>query len=331
VVKKEAVKTWSTPRIQEESRIVPCTLCGSSRFRPALSCEGFSYVRCTCCGLVQMNPQPLASEIKRRYGAADTQGGYGGDYLAYELANEKSFLKLQLLALKDAGFWEMEREIENERKEKTNLESGIEHKTKVCANKGKILDIGCATGSLLEELKKCGWDCVGAELSEAQAAYARENRGLEVYSLPLEESEFPKNSFDVILASHLIEHLNDPSSLVKEVWRILAPGGRFFITTPNISGFQARLFGGKWRSAIFDHLYLFSDKTLGALLEKYGFYVEKKKTWGGLAAGTAPTPVKRLFDWGAKRFGFGDVMIMRAVKIPLPFSPPKPDDPVFSG
>ena len=97
------IKTWSTPVptgvSAEESRLIPCALCGGSRFNPALKCEGFAYVRCARCGLVQMNPQPSAAAVSRRY-----QDTFGNDYLSYELANESAFLNLQLLALKDAGF-----------------------------------------------------------------------------------------------------------------------------------------------------------------------------------------------------------------------------------
>jgi SAM-dependent methyltransferase len=150
------------------------------------------------------------------------------------------------------------------------------------------------------------------EISDPQAEYCRQKRNLDVRSLPLEENKFPPASFDAVLASHLMEHLNDPAGLVREVRRILAPNGRFFVTTPNIAGFQARLFKGRWRSAIFDHLYLFSGGTLSRLLKENGFAIEKTATWGGLAAGTAPAPVKRVFDKAAKRFGFGDVMIVRA-------------------
>jgi SAM-dependent methyltransferase len=148
------------------------------------------------------------------------------------------------------------------------------------------------------------------------AEYARRERGLEVRSLPLEKCRFPAGSFNVVLASHLIEHLNDPAGFVAEVYRILAPGGRFLVTTPNIAGFQARLFGSRWRSAIFDHLYLFSAKTLSRLLEEKGFTLERILTWGGLAAGTAPAPIKRFADKAAKRLGLGDVMLIRAGRGP---------------
>ena len=322
------VKTWSTPVSAEEKKLIPCAVCGGQRFSPSLSCEGFSYVRCDVCRLVQMNPQPLPSEIRKRYNkmrdasaSGDLHAGtafgdlhagvvsgdlHAGDYLAYELANEEAFLNLQLLALADAGFNELEGELLPGTKQPLGVNG------KASCNKPRVLDIGCATGSLLERLKGRGWETTGIEISAAQAEYGRQKRGLDVRDLPLEENLFPAESFDVVLASHLIEHVNDPAALVHEVHRILAPGGRFFVTTPNIAGFQAKLFGSRWRSAIFDHLYLFSATTLSRLLRQQGFVIEKIATWGGLAAGTAPLPVKRLFDKAAKRFGWGDVMIVRA-------------------
>jgi SAM-dependent methyltransferase len=261
-------------------------------FKPGLLCEGFSYVRCVRCGLVQMNPQPEAEAVVRRYGAE-----HGGDYLSYEIANEDAFLRLQELALEDAGLNELEQEL---------MRRG--------SNPPKVLDIGCATGSLLEKLQDRGWAVRGIEIGAPSAAYARKTRGLDVSTLPLEENRFPPNTFDLVLASHLIEHLNDPASFVGEARRVLAPGGRFLVTTPNIGGLQARLFKDRWRSAIFDHLYLFSIKTLSALLIRAGFTVEKTVTWGGLAAGAAPLPLKRLFDRAAKPLGFGDVMLLRGRK-----------------
>jgi hypothetical protein len=85
-------------------------------------------------------------------------------------------------------------------------------------------------------------------------------------------------------------------------------------TTPNIDGLQARLFRERWRSAIADHLCLFSKKTLRRLLAASGFRVLKTQTWGGLAAGTAPGWLKRSADLLAKRLGFGDVVLMLVAK-----------------
>jgi 2-polyprenyl-3-methyl-5-hydroxy-6-metoxy-1,4-benzoquinol methylase len=276
-------KTWSTPVHAFEEEIVSCALCGGNVFNLFLKCEGFGYVRCKC-GLVQMNPQPKKDDLHARYSST-----YGKDYLQYELKNESAFLKLQQLALKDAGF-------------KFNLKDNALEKT--------FLDIGCATGALLAYLKECGFSVTGVEISPS-AEYAVKQRGLDVKSLPLEDNSFPNESFDTVHASHLIEHLKDPRGFLTEAHRIIKPAGCLFITTPNISGFQARLFGNRWRSAIFDHLYLFSVRTLIKLLKSTGYKVKCIRTWGGLAAGTAPGWLKKTADFLAKVFGFGDVMIVR--------------------
>ncbi|GHV85740.1 hypothetical protein AGMMS50230_13480 [Spirochaetia bacterium] len=300
-----AVKTWSTPVTAEETRLIPCTLCGGNDFVFHFSCSasldkksaaGFTYVRCKHCGLIQINPQPNPAAVTLRYGGTETSlAGHGGDYLAYEEANEAAFLKLQELGLRDAGFF--------------NLEQRLFSKV----HNPAVLDIGCATGALLAKLRDRGWAVQGVEISGPQAACCR-RRGLEVSSLPLEANHFAPQQFDLILASHLIEHLNDPGSFVREIYRICKPGGSFLVTTPNIGGFQAKLFGADWRSAIFDHLYLFSIKTLRKLLENAGFTVERVKTWGGLAAGIGPAPLKRIADAAVKCLNAGDVMIMRAVR-----------------
>jgi 2-polyprenyl-3-methyl-5-hydroxy-6-metoxy-1,4-benzoquinol methylase len=285
-----AIKTWSTPVTAEKNRLVPCALCGGGDFRPALLCEGFSYVRCVRCGLVQVNPQPEAAGVVCRY-----RDVHGRDYLSYELANEGPFLRLQQLALKDAGFDELERELLRN------------------SPAPRVLDVGCATGALLFWLRERGWRVTGVEISPS-AEYARAERNLDVRSIPLGENCFPSGSFDLVLASHLIEHLNDPAGFVREVFRLLRPGGRFLLTTPNIAGFQARLFGGRWRSAIFDHLYLFSIRTAKALLAAPGFSIEGVYTWGGLAAGTVPPGLKKIADRAVKLLGLGDVMLIRALR-----------------
>jgi 2-polyprenyl-3-methyl-5-hydroxy-6-metoxy-1,4-benzoquinol methylase len=285
------VKTFSMPAGSIKSGVVPCACCGGFVFKPALDCEDFNFVRCASCGLVQRNPQPDKDEIIARYSAV-----FGNDYLSYELENEAAFLKLQQLALRDAKFDELEKTLFRAKEPPS------------------VIDIGCATGALLVCLRDRGWRVTGVEISPC-SEYARKERRLDVRNIPLEENKFPQTHFDVVLASHLIEHLNDPASFLTEANRVLKEGGRVFITTPNISGFQARLYGRQWRSAIFDHLYLFSVRTLSKMLKKAGFKIESIRTWGGLAAGLAPPWLKKPADYLAKRFGCGDVMIVRAKKI----------------
>jgi len=288
------MKTWSTPVVEEERRPIPCALCGSGRFKRSLACEGFSYVKCAVCGLVQMNPQPVAGDVQRRY-----MQSFGGDYLTYELKNEAAFLELQKLALADAGFDRMEREL------KEQSGTGV--------NAPYVLDVGCATGALLSFFRDRGWRTTGVEISPS-ADYARQERGLDVRRQNLEDCHFSAESFDLAVASHLIEHLNDPGAFFQEIGRVLRRGAYLLLTTPNINGFQARFMGSRWRSAIFDHLYLFSTRTITAMLRTYGFTTEGVYTWGGLAAGIAPAPIKSFADKTAKALRIGDVMLIKARK-----------------
>ncbi|HTP57930.1 MAG TPA: class I SAM-dependent methyltransferase, partial [Spirochaetia bacterium] len=132
----------------------------------------------------------------------------------------------------------------------------------------------------------------------------------------LQEAGFPDNSFSVVHFSHLIEHVPDPKGLLAEVLRILKPGGFAVITTPNVDGFQARLFRSDWRSAIADHVVLFSRRTLGMVIDEAGFQTLRTVTWGGLAVGTAPKIIKKPMDRLAKKLGFGDVVLFLAQKAP---------------
>jgi 2-polyprenyl-3-methyl-5-hydroxy-6-metoxy-1,4-benzoquinol methylase len=291
-----------------KSETLPCAGCGSLTFKPALECEGFSFVKCRRCGLVQRNPQPDKNEIIARYSKI-----YGNDYLSYELENEAAFLKLQQLALKDSGFLKLEKTLLPAAEQSHAFDAPSIAEQSRAESRPSILDIGCATGALLDFLRGRGWRVTGVEISPC-ADYAKKERKLDVRNIPLEEKNFPCGSFDVILASHLIEHLNAPKTFLEEAYRILKDNGYIFITTPDISGFQSFIFGSRWRSAIFDHLYLFSKRTLSKMLKAVGFKIESCHSWGGLAAGTAPKLVKKAADFLAKRLNCGDVMIIRARK-----------------
>jgi SAM-dependent methyltransferase len=278
------MKTYSTRPEAESFREIFCPLCGSHRHHHLYSCDGGVFVRCKDCGLVYQNPQPVFTDLKRRYGA---------DYYRYELENEDNFFQLMLLGLRDIGFERLERP---------------------GSGNGRFLDIGCATGRLLEHVRGAGWNPVGVELCRESAEHAIHERSLEVYIGSLSDACFPDAHFSVIHFSHLLEHVPSPAEFLLEVSRVLATDGLAIITTPNIAGLQARLFRTGWRSAIADHLTLFSVATMRKMLARTGFRVLQVVTWGGLAVGSAPGWIKRPVDRLAKPLGFGDVMLFLTAK-----------------
>jgi 2-polyprenyl-3-methyl-5-hydroxy-6-metoxy-1,4-benzoquinol methylase len=277
-------KTYSSAPGAERQETIPCPGCGSSRAHRMLSCDGFAFVRCSACSLVYQNPRPMFEDVRKRY---------GGQYFAYELENERVFFGLMKLGLHDIGFDALTRTLPSPR---------------------TFLDIGCATGMLIESMKGEGWDVRGVDVCRESAEYGIVHRGVSIFVGTLEEARFPAESFSIVHFSHLIEHVPDPRGFLSEVRRILAPQGYAIITTPNVDGFQARLFGRGWRSAIADHLCLFSKRTLGRIIVESGFDIRQTVTWGGLAVGTAPVIIKKPMDWLSKKWGFGDVVLFLAAK-----------------
>ena len=75
---------------------------------------------------------------------------------------------------------------------------------------GKVLDIGCGRGLLLNKLRQRGWDPIGTELTEGAASYARDQLKLPVIVQPLEEINFPDNEFDLVILWHVLEHVHSP-------------------------------------------------------------------------------------------------------------------------
>lgn len=279
-------KTFSNKAGQEQHTHVCCPVCGSDAKRYAFTLGESCFVRCRSCFHLHQSPAPVQKDLIKRYDS---------DYLSYELENEEAFYALMQAALRDV---KLEQELQAR---------GMEG--------GKMLDIGCATGKLLDSFSRKGWDVAGVEVCTPSAEYARKKRGLQIYGEPLEKLFLDGDSYDFLHASHLIEHLEAPRDFVRECHRLLSLHGLLALTTPNAAGLQARLFGSRWRSAIEDHIHLFSLRNLSHLLEQEGFRILSQKTWGGLAQGLAPLLIKRWADYWAKRFGFGDVMVILAEKI----------------
>jgi methionine biosynthesis protein MetW len=108
----------------------------------------------------------------------------------------------------------------------------------------RFLDIGCGDGSftlLLKEALKTE-EAVGIEISP-EVDGALRGKGIEAYQLDIDEEKFPfeKDSFDMVYGGEIIEHLFNPDHLLDEVHRILKPGGKCIITTPNLAGWPNRL------------------------------------------------------------------------------------------
>jgi len=134
-----------------------------------------------------------------------------------------------------------------------------------------LLDIGCGEGFFLFYASKAGYTTKGVELSQDAAAYARREFGLNVEGKPFNEMQLPDNYFDVVTMWQVLEHLPHPLATLKEVHRILKPGGLLATSTPDIEGKMAKIFRRKWWNLRRLHINQFTAKTLTDMLNRAGF------------------------------------------------------------
>ena len=136
----------------------------------------------------------------------------------------------------------------------------------------RLLDVGCSDGDLLEAVHaNPRFSATGLDLSETNVDYCR-SQGYDVLQSDLESAGLPDEEFDVAVALHVVEHLQDPVRTLSEIYRVLRPGQYFFAVMPCVSHIKARLAGRRWK--YFGppaHLWYFSPKTLSRFVERIGF------------------------------------------------------------
>lgn len=136
---------------------------------------------------------------------------------------------------------------------------------------GTFLDIGCGTGEMLDEAKRY-YDCFGLEPSPVAAEIARQ-KSFPITESTLESADFP-SLFDVITLDSVIEHVVSPTAALNKIHSLLKPGGIVVLLTPKFGGPASTIHGRGWNGFRHGyHTFLFSGKTLSAVLEKTGFEV----------------------------------------------------------
>ena len=141
---------------------------------------------------------------------------------------------------------------------------------------GNILDIGTASGFLLEEAKKLGFEPYGVELSEYSSSIAKKKFGDDrIHNGTLETSQFDKNFFDVITMTDLLEHVQDPVSTLKISYELLnnTGGGYILITVPDTSSFTHNIMKEKWTQYKLEHLFYFNKTNMEVIAKKTGFEI----------------------------------------------------------
>ena len=142
---------------------------------------------------------------------------------------------------------------------------------------GRILDLGCWTGSLLVAARERGWDGVGVEPSVWASERARA-RGLDVVTAPWQQHGQAAGTFDLVAMCDVIEHLVDPGAALDEIAHLLAPGGGVVLTVPDAGSRLARALGKRWWSVLPMHVQYFTRASLTRLLIDHGYEVRLTRT-----------------------------------------------------
>jgi len=222
---------------------VSCPLCGSEEpRRRVLEGRGGVLVRCPRCDLVTVDPMPSRASALALYDAEYFRGGKGYvDYLADEPVFRREFRRR------------------------------LRHLQGTPAPR-RLLEIGCATGALLDEARKAGFAPRGIEPASGIAALARERTGLPVDAVAVEEIDLPEGSFDAVVLFEVLEHLTDPLATLRRLRTLLVPGGVLALSVPDFGSLWARASGRFWPLYTpWEHLLYFTRGTLRHALEEAGF------------------------------------------------------------
>ncbi|KKR81105.1 MAG: Methionine biosynthesis protein MetW-like protein [Candidatus Daviesbacteria bacterium GW2011_GWA1_41_61] len=147
---------------------------------------------------------------------------------------------------------------------------------------GRLLDVGCGLGFFVKKISSySGWQTVGYEISPSAVKFARNKLKLKnVYLGKVEQSNLPKNYFDIITLWDVIEHIPNPHPLISYLHSVLKKDGLLFIHTPNIlnqlpKARLKKLIKGTKKGVYYleskDHVNIYSPQTIKKVLQRNGF------------------------------------------------------------
>jgi 2-polyprenyl-3-methyl-5-hydroxy-6-metoxy-1,4-benzoquinol methylase len=264
-----------------------CILCGAAGRRLYLKQEDrlfrafglWNLLQCPTsqCGLIWLNPMPLPQDLGQAYVHYYTHDVQAG-------SARKGRLR-QLYWLIKRGYWAGKYNYKNGLNSLwvsllgkllyffpiRRGEVDVEIRFLPALPGGRLLDVGCGSGEWLQLMHGLGWRAEGIDFDQNAVAVAAQN-GLQVSLGSLEQKNYPNDTFDAVTLNHVIEHVPDPVATLAECARILKPGGRIVVATPNNSSLGHRFFKNHWRGLEPPrHLHIFSPESIRRAFGLAGF------------------------------------------------------------
>lgn len=232
--------------------------------------EIFSVSRCNDCGIVFQNPRVKSQFIEEYY--TDTLGYY------YPGKSKDTFLnKLKLILTIKVLINHFKYFNLGNKSFLIKLISWVfKRKFKIkmipdYVNNGKVLDIGCSHGALLQELRGYGWEVKGLEMHKKSAEYAQ-SLGLDVYQSTVEGIDFPDNYFNAITMGMVLEHLHEPFESLEKITKWIKPRGQLIFSIPYFNGFEFSMFKEYcYGLQLPHHIVFLNKKVIVEYLKKIGY------------------------------------------------------------
>lgn len=227
-----------------------CPLCKSISI--PFPFKSFPLYRCSNCQLIFRHPIPATSELTNIY--------KNNDYFSF-WGNKKNLDVIHKMKAKTAELF-------------------LSKITPLLKNKKPLhlLEVGCATGALLETAQKQGFEVTGIEPNLKFFQIAQKITGQQIYPESFEKANLAKHAFDIIVFFDVLEHFANFNMVIEKCFSLLKSGGLIAISTPDTDSFSFKILGKRWPHFKNEHLYYFNPKSLTALFKAYGFHVVLKKS-----------------------------------------------------
>jgi 2-polyprenyl-3-methyl-5-hydroxy-6-metoxy-1,4-benzoquinol methylase/uncharacterized protein YbaR (Trm112 family) len=231
--------------------MIDCPVCESQKFESLFALKGSDVVRCSDCDTVYVpSPLPEVTNLYQSQYFSSKEGGQG--YIDY------------------AGEFQAHAKVFHRRFEKIEALKG---------GTGLVLEVGCALGHAGAVAQKRGWDVVVTDISEFAVQKATTDFNLKGFVSPTGKVPVRANTFDVITAFDVIEHLSHPKEFLRSLHGALRGHGLLHISTPDVGSLSARIMGRHWYHLKPDeHLVYFNRSSLKTLLENCGFEILKMES-----------------------------------------------------
>ncbi|MDA2933636.1 class I SAM-dependent methyltransferase [Acidobacteria bacterium AH-259-D05] len=141
---------------------------------------------------------------------------------------------------------------------------------------GRLLDIGCGTGTFVKLALQAGFDAYGLEQSEEAVLIGQSNAPGRIFQGIEQDLIGRGEKFDILTLFHALEHMTNPFRYLKDIRKLLRTPGKVIIQVPNVQSVQAQIFGACWYGLDCPrHVYNYTLFSLLHLLGRAGYRIQR--------------------------------------------------------